>query len=124
MLEAQCSTATLKNPSLYEKDANGKLKPPAALVDNLCPNDCSCNGKCVKGSCECNTDFVGRDCSLSPKIPPEIEEIRGDILCDKRKNHPPCDSARILGEKFIESDKLTCHVQEYSVSHSKYQEQK
>ena len=28
-----------------------------------CPNDCSKNGKCVKGICHCENEFKGIDCS-------------------------------------------------------------
>ncbi|CAG9334995.1 unnamed protein product [Blepharisma stoltei] len=30
----------------------------------VCPNDCSGNGKCVSGTCECLEDFIGKDCSI------------------------------------------------------------
>ena len=28
-----------------------------------CPNDCSGNGRCVKGVCQCNAGYTAYDCS-------------------------------------------------------------
>lgn len=47
---------------------NGSGKENSISFDEiselLCPNDCTFNGKCVNGSCVCNTNYTAEDCSV------------------------------------------------------------
>ncbi|KRX04453.1 Insulin-like growth factor binding protein, N-terminal [Pseudocohnilembus persalinus] len=45
---------------------------------NLCPNDCSQNGYCMKGVCHCLPGYIGNDCGTFDA---------GSIVCTS-----PCDT--------------------------------
>ena len=42
------------------------------ITGETCPNDCSGNGKCIKGKCACNKRFTGVDCSKGTNLLPLI----------------------------------------------------
>ena len=49
------------------------IKPAFSnALNNLCPNNCSGNGDCSTGNCNCNTNFTGVDCSIDERATPSI----------------------------------------------------
>lgn len=58
-------------------DSSDVKVPPLMqeIVELLCPNDCSFNGKCVNGSCACNKDYTADDCSLPIYQRPSISRF-------------------------------------------------
>uniref|UniRef100_A0A2C9L6R6 VWFD domain-containing protein n=1 Tax=Biomphalaria glabrata TaxID=6526 RepID=A0A2C9L6R6_BIOGL len=83
---------------------NGTLN----LLNNICPNDCNNNGTCVAGTCQCNSNWLGTDCSINKKDPPLLVSIDGGDKCDKRKRD--CQKIEIYGMRFVQSDQLVCHI--------------
>lgn len=71
-MKESCEEVALKNISLYEQDASGKLQPPEKIGKNLCPGDCSGHGKCVNRTCICEKDYTSDDCSMNIKAVPEL----------------------------------------------------
>lgn len=67
-----CEEVALKNVSLYKIDASGKMEPPAAIGDNLCPGDCSNHGNCTNRTCICEEGYTSNDCSMSINAVPEL----------------------------------------------------
>ncbi len=43
-------------------------------LTELCPNDCSGNGVCENGTCKCNQNFDGSDCSFGESKSQQISE--------------------------------------------------
>ena len=68
--------------------------PPRPVLGNqllldVCPSDCSRNGKCVQGECHCYPAFSGSDCSKSRAKAPKVTTRRSttyQIDCAMRKN--------------------------------------
>uniref|UniRef100_K1RGG5 von Willebrand factor D and EGF domain-containing protein n=1 Tax=Magallana gigas TaxID=29159 RepID=K1RGG5_MAGGI len=48
----------------------------------LCPRDCSGNGNCTNGNCNCFSGFIGSDCSIQLSSPLEGFRLPFDGLCD------------------------------------------
>ena len=42
------------------------------IIEHLCPNDCTFNGRCVNGSCICNEGFTAEDCAVAIYQKPDI----------------------------------------------------
>jgi len=53
-MESMCTELVLSNASTWKHDGFGSLAPSTNVLEALCPNQCSGNGKCQKGSCICN----------------------------------------------------------------------
>jgi len=78
--------------------------PVGCFVDNgvlpkcfICPNNCSKHGTCDKGTCICNGDWAGDDCS----VPPNVCTLdcgdhghcsNGVCACDKNYGGSDCSS--------------------------------
>ena len=51
-VKSSCENQVNTNFSLWEAPDNETVPyPPPAVADNLCPDDCSGHGSCVKGNC-------------------------------------------------------------------------
>ena len=108
-----CEEKALRNPDLYEKDAEGNLIPPTKFLSVICPGDCSGRGQCKDGKCSCDAGFGAMDCSIDLNKPPEVTSIQADGLCDLDVRR--CKKVRLQGKQFLESEKLTCHFQPFKV---------
>ena len=80
----ECEDVVIENVTINSNETNNVTKPtiPPALekvLQLLCPNDCTFNGKCVNGSCVCNKDYTADDCSISVYQRPTITR------CDSNK---------------------------------------
>ncbi|XP_078656297.1 von Willebrand factor D and EGF domain-containing protein-like [Branchiostoma floridae x Branchiostoma belcheri] len=49
-VQEECARNAYNNVSLYETNENGTAKPPAFITENLCPRQCSNQGRCVNAS--------------------------------------------------------------------------
>lgn len=67
----------------------------------------------VAGKCICNQGWVDIDCSLRSDAAPEYLSVSHNGLCSTR--HTNCSVAVVFGQQFINSDKLTCHLQRIEV---------
>ena len=79
----ECEDVVIENITVNSNETNiTKPTIPSALekvVQLLCPNDCTFNGKCVNRSCICNKDYTAADCSISIYQRPTITR------CDRNK---------------------------------------
>ena len=110
-MQFTCEETFMKNMSYWEPnpDNNGTLKPPSNLQKELCPGLCSDNGVCVNSTCKCNDPYIGDDCSINKRIPPKIDSVGFEGLCDIR-NHSKCHLIKIRGSGFLENENLTCRT--------------
>nr|XP_006811635.1 PREDICTED: von Willebrand factor D and EGF domain-containing protein-like [Saccoglossus kowalevskii] len=106
LMKEQCEESVSKDPTNWVT-VNGALVPPASVVGVLCPSDCSGNGTCVDGVCECYANRGGTDCSINLLEAPEVFIAHDGGLCDASEDE--CLSVDILGNSFVASDALTCH---------------
>ena len=72
----ECGEIAGRNLSSYV-NGSSKEKPEipsylSNIVENLCPNDCTFNGRCVNRTCICNEGFTAQDCAISIYQEPEI----------------------------------------------------
>ena len=63
-MKSDCEEVIMRDPTTWKPGPNGKPEPPTAVSDEICPNQCSKSGKCVKGKCVCNAGFLTEDCSV------------------------------------------------------------
>ena len=74
----ECGEIAGRNISSRANDSSGDAAAPeipsdlSDIVEILCPNDCTFNGRCVNGSCICNEGFTANDCGASINQIPEI----------------------------------------------------
>ena len=112
----QCKDAIKRNPANYPK-TNGTTSgtsgaPISPMLDVLCPNECSGYGKCAKGKCMCEAGFFENDCSKDINTPPKLTKMLKS--CDVKLW--PCKLIAIMGDGFVDYEKLSCHQQRYIVS--------
>ncbi|CAK79281.1 unnamed protein product (macronuclear) [Paramecium tetraurelia] len=46
----------------------------------ICLNNCSNNGKCIKGECHCSSNFIGKDCSLAANRVKDLDLEKSNII--------------------------------------------
>ena len=73
----ECQDVIIENMTVNTNETSNVTKPPMPpaleeVLQLLCPNDCTFNGKCVNGSCVCNKDYTADDCSISMYQRPTI----------------------------------------------------
>ncbi|KAI8516124.1 hypothetical protein Bbelb_069370 [Branchiostoma belcheri] len=107
-IQAECAEKAYNNVSLYETNENGTAKPPAFITENLCPRQCSNQGRCVNSTCECDDGYTSADCSIQVGRPPVALRLPGNGLCDVRSR--PCLKTSFYAEDVMDSGNLTCRV--------------
>ncbi|XP_062588306.1 von Willebrand factor D and EGF domain-containing protein-like [Saccostrea cucullata] len=60
-----------------------------------CFNNCSGNGDCNGGECNCHSGYIGFDCSHSVTVPPDNTRLPGQGLCGERVR--PCLKTNVMG---------------------------
>ncbi|CAG2242560.1 unnamed protein product [Mytilus edulis] len=113
--KSNCIGELLDNSTLH--DASGDRPSIAQTIqDILCPGfpECTNNGKCINGTCECDEGFVASDCSTDKSVPPDVYGVLGDGLCDLSEIE--CDTAFVVGEDIGSSAELSCKITEYEIS--------
>ncbi|XP_035829885.1 uncharacterized protein LOC106014199 isoform X2 [Aplysia californica] len=115
-LQASCRNQISSNSSLWEdSDPSDALVAPSlsTINDNLCPNDCSNNGVCNQGVCQCSNGYSGSNCALPPNVIPSVQSTQTNILC-ARNTADNCNRATVFGANFLEGS--ICHLTPITVS--------
>ncbi|XP_078693842.1 von Willebrand factor D and EGF domain-containing protein-like isoform X3 [Branchiostoma floridae x Branchiostoma belcheri] len=107
-IQAECAEKAYNNVSLYETNENGTSVPPAFITENLCPRQCSNQGRCVNSTCECDQGYTSADCSIQVGRPPVALGLPGNGLCDVRSR--PCRKTSFFAEPVMDSGNLTCRI--------------
>ncbi|CAB4045197.1 Hypothetical predicted protein, partial [Paramuricea clavata] len=113
VMEESCKKNIYKNISFFKNSTDGELELEPGILDFVCPNDCSDHGTCFNSTCTCFEDYTAADCSISLKDSPILIGIRKSGLCDVRRR--PCRNVGIYAFPLLDSENLTCHVQEFKV---------
>lgn len=118
-----CKFTVIEDDSLYSNDTGNdtlqerQFEPPQFLIQNLCANDCSSNGVCVNSTCFCKDGYITNDCSMKNDTVPTFVGISNHGICDIRKRD--CRRAKIIGNNFIDSPKLSCRATEVRINDGK-----
>ena len=116
-----CEETVLKNMSYWKpnKQRNGTLEAPKDLRKDMCPGMCSNKGICINSTCSCDEDFTGDDCSVNKTMPPNIESLASNGLCDVQKRND-CHIVRVRGSGYLANDKLACLTTKVKVVEENY----
>lgn len=68
----------------------------------------------ASGVCQCESGWIGDDCSVDTSQPPEVFGLPKRGLCDIR--YRPCDRTVVYGKRFARSESLKCKFEEVYVS--------
>jgi len=66
------------------------------------------------GKCKCSGKWLGVDCAIDGSIAPHMLPSVDNAMCNPSESL--CNTVTVLGERFVWSVKLACHVQEIQVS--------
>ncbi|CAC5411168.1 unnamed protein product [Mytilus coruscus] len=66
------------------------------IASKLCINNCSNNGICVSGQCECSNGYIGDDCSKETSTPPVNIGLPAEGLCTTTTRS--CKKTNIYGD--------------------------
>ena len=85
VLMDECQDVIIENITVITSETSNVTKtatPPALekVLQLLCPNDCTINGKCINGSCVCNKNYTADDCSISIYQRPTITRCDSDKI--------------------------------------------
>ncbi|XP_066270856.1 von Willebrand factor D and EGF domain-containing protein-like [Branchiostoma lanceolatum] len=113
LVREDCAEKAYNNVSLYETNENGTAVPPAVISQNLCPRQCSNQGVCLNGSCECFNGFASSDCSIQIGRPPVAMQIPANGLCDVRRR--PCMKTSFFADGVLDSENLRCRIKQVQI---------
>ncbi|XP_048772651.2 von Willebrand factor D and EGF domain-containing protein-like [Ostrea edulis] len=94
-LKRHCNVEIQKYEKFYLKNDTQTKSIVELFSKKVCMNDCSGKGVCVNGECSCNTGYIGTDCSVFTRIPPNDTSIPEEGLC--RKSIRRCQKTNIMG---------------------------
>ncbi|WAR01759.1 VWDE-like protein [Mya arenaria] len=107
-----CDATTQSLEMKIEKDETFVETYPEivhAVRNNACPSNCSSNGQCIKGVCNC-FDGYGTDlCMLALSVPPILNEAGYEGTCDLDSDD--CSCLSIVGNGFVVH--ATCNIVHY-----------
>ncbi|CAI9738780.1 Willebrand factor D and EGF domain-containing [Octopus vulgaris] len=75
---------------------------------SICPNDCSDNGNCEKGNCQCSAPYAGDDCSVDLEMAPQISYLQNNGICHDLEENS-CTWVSVYGGPFLENQ-TECHI--------------
>ncbi|XP_048251834.1 uncharacterized protein LOC124131921 [Haliotis rufescens] len=108
-----CVYALVMNTVLDEQRSDEERRVYEKVMAVTCPFDCNGRGECKNGSCACNSDYGGNDCSVLRSSAPRTFGFRNNGLCDVKKC--TCSETSVLAENVIESDDTVCRIQHFTV---------
>ncbi|KAK2139996.1 hypothetical protein LSH36_1520g00006 [Paralvinella palmiformis] len=95
---------TIINQSFSESE----FKTHYSFLNVTCINDCNGHGVCNKGSCLCDTGYLGEDCSLLSGTPPSNVQYLEPMFCDRAER--PCRSVRLQADNIVTTSDVFCKV--------------
>ncbi|XP_021375498.1 uncharacterized protein LOC110464552 isoform X3 [Mizuhopecten yessoensis] len=119
-LARSCRMTALKLENLTQTTAADGTAGQTVLdvLLNLdCRNNCSENGICQQGECQCFDDFEGDECSTKPSLPPVVSPRTNPGLC-KREVYP-CNTFFISGSNFAKEN-MTCKAAHFTITDGGY----
>ena len=103
-----CKDAVLRNPDNYKENST---EPSTPILGDLCPRACSGHGTCKDAKCTCDKGFYENDCSKDISKPPVLQNMLSS--CDANKW--PCKKISIVGDGYVDYEKLSCHISTFLV---------
>ncbi|VDI79905.1 Hypothetical predicted protein [Mytilus galloprovincialis] len=90
-------TEISRNESLFiVNTTDGSQTILEQITSKLCINNCSNNGICVSGQCECSNEYIGDDCSKYISTPPVNISLPAKGLCTTTTRS--CKKTNIYGD--------------------------
>ncbi|CAC5411147.1 unnamed protein product [Mytilus coruscus] len=90
-------TEISRNESLFIMNTtDGSQTILEQITSKLCINNCSYNGICVSGQCECSNGYIGGDCSKDTSTPPVNISLPAEGLCTTTTRS--CKKTNIYGD--------------------------
>ena len=114
-----CELEIYSNLSNWGTSVSGlSYTAPLDIIQNLCIDGCSRNGRCLNGECVCREGYGGSNCMVDLNREPLVNSVY-PYACDF--NHPEdCGNyIRINGDNYLNSTGLTCQYKTYFGNYSR-----
>ncbi|XP_069119363.1 von Willebrand factor D and EGF domain-containing protein-like [Argopecten irradians] len=108
----------LENLTMTSSSASTGKTVLDEMLDLHCRNNCSGNGRCTNGRCECFDDFEGGSCSIRRSLPPMVSSKTNPGLC--QSDVYACTTFYISGSNFA-SENVTCRTVHFAISESTHE---
>ncbi|CAH1783178.1 unnamed protein product [Owenia fusiformis] len=113
-IQTSCRDQLSKNITYASTDEGRAINEN---IDSMtCVNQCSGRGNCTNGQCECEAEYIGADCSMPEYQAPIVAVIQYSGICDYAIDN--CSTIELYGKNFVDSPKLTCHMEYVTVTPS------
>ncbi|XP_069119375.1 von Willebrand factor D and EGF domain-containing protein-like [Argopecten irradians] len=120
-LAESCRLTALKLENLTQTTADSSTANDETVLEYMlkldCRNNCSGNGVCKEGECECFGDFEGEECDSRPSQPPVVSSQTNPGLC--KRDVYACNTFYVSGSNFAESN-MTCKASHFTISANGY----
>ncbi|ESO88040.1 hypothetical protein LOTGIDRAFT_234808 [Lottia gigantea] len=106
-ITSQCVQEVAFNPELH-KPNGGKPSVLEQIKEVACPLQCSLQGTCENGVCNCDEGFAGVDCATDLNVVPQIATLEKGGKCNVMNG--TCTQVSVFGGDFVDHDTLRCKV--------------
>ncbi|KAL3847238.1 hypothetical protein ACJMK2_018160 [Sinanodonta woodiana] len=114
---SMCVEVVVKNPTVFVPGDPATLN---LLLNRPCIGNCSGNGICTQGKCNCKSGFDGNDCSVDITKQPVIQQIVSGDKCDIQLG--PCQKIYMSVSNFYHTTESRCHLLEKTFSNGHFVE--
>ncbi|KAK6194475.1 hypothetical protein SNE40_000103 [Patella caerulea] len=105
-IRSQCIHELNSNETFFVPSIPGQPPIYDLISAVTCPGECTQQGSCIDGICECVDGFGGVDCSVDIRTKPLLVKLHNDGLCDLKIDN--CTEVTAFGETFVQTPKTSC----------------
>ncbi|XP_055956721.1 uncharacterized protein LOC126816364 isoform X1 [Patella vulgata] len=105
-IRSQCVHELNSNETFFVPAIPGQPPIYDLISAVTCPGECTQQGSCIDGICECYGGFGGVDCSVDIRTKPLLVKLHNGGHCDLKGDN--CTEVTAFGETFVQTPKTSC----------------